>query len=210
MEMEKTMKTLVTICVLLSVVGVANATYVINFDGLTIGQVDPWGMKYDVIPQNYQNLVWTPYDIVNSWNVNDGGTYRSSQGNSSEPTGLSQFASNSGGQPVTVSAVSGEHFNFEGADFGTWAQNNAFQSLSARNITVEGFDGNASVGSVTVALNIIGYTPLVANFQNITRIDISGGTGMYWRMDNFTTPEPATLAILGLGAMGLLRRKRAA
>ena len=178
----------------------------IDFDDLPTN-LSSQGMLYGEIPQNYQGLVWTPYDLDDGWNVNNGNTYKSAYKNSYDPPSLNNFVSNSG---ASVAAASGALFNFEGAYFSAWAQNNAFQSWSARNVTVNGYNGSSLVGSASIALSSTGYTWLQADFQDVTRVEILGGEGKYWIMDNFTIPEPATIGLLAFGTLSLVRRKRKA
>ena len=200
------MKNLVRICVLLCAAVMANAVpVVITFDDLSANINDGYGMLYNEIPQNYQGLVWTPYNIVSGWNVNSGSTYKSVFKNTYDPVSLGNFASNSG---AAIASVSGTTFNFDGAYFSTWADHDGFTSWSATSVTVEGYNGTTLVGSITMNLSSNGYTWLNAGFKNITKIDINGGNGKYWIMDNFTIPEPATIGILSLGALSLFRKKK--
>lgn len=199
------MKRIVLLLAMLSMVGVAGAT-VVNFDDLPLTQ-NQGGMLWDVIPSQYAGFQWTPSGN-SGWNVNSGTTYKSVYNNSYGAVSADNFASNSG---LAVATVNGTTFDFAGAYFSTWAQNNAVQSWSATSVTVKGFNGANLVGSTSINLSSTGFNWLSANFVGINKLEVSANaSGKYWIMDNFTyTPEPMTLSLLGLGGLGLLRRKRA-
>jgi hypothetical protein len=211
LEGEK-MKKFVLLLAMLSIAGVAGAT-VVNFDDLPTSQ--PWAapygnMSWDVIPATYQGLNWTP-NGDSGWNVNSGTTYQSAFGNSYGAVSADNFASNSG---LAVATVDGTTFDFAGAYFSTWAQNNGFASFaggysSATSVTVNGYNGATLVGTVNMNLSSTGFDWLTANFVGVNKLEISSNSSQgYWIMDNFTyTPEPMTLALLGLGALALRRKK---
>jgi hypothetical protein len=206
------MKRIVLLLAMLSVASIASAA-VITFDDLPTSTAfaGPYGtMNYGVIPLTYQGLNWTP-NGDSGWNVNSGTTYQSAYGNSYGAVSADNFASNSG---LAVATVNGATFDFVGAYFSTWAQNNGFASFaggysSATSITAKGYLGASLVGTASMNLSSTGFNWLAAGFVGIDKLELSSNSAQgYWIMDDFTTPEPVTIALLGLGALAL-RRKNA-
>jgi hypothetical protein len=78
--------------------------------------------------------------------------------------------------------------------------------------TLEAYNGATLLDSQTVVLNSINdWTTVSLSVANIDRIDWFGSGIDYhpYGVDNLTfVPEPATICLLGLGALSLLRRKR--
>jgi len=198
------MKRIFALVIVVLCLTIQSNAMIINFDDLAANINDGYGMLYNEIPLNYQGLTWEPHNIVSGWNVNNGNTYKTVYKNSYGAVSPINFASNSGASLVTVT---GPMFNFDGAYFSTWAMNNAFQSWSATSITVKGYNGTSLVGTATLSLSSNSFKWLDAGFQNITKLEITGGSGKYWTMDDFTIPEPATICVLSLGFLGILRKK---
>ena len=108
-------------------------------------------------------------------------------------------------------------FTFNGADFTSFATNDAYWQYSSRAITIGAFDAaNNFVGSCGATLSPNSYNFLTCNIANVTTLVFyNDGENTGWLMDDFTynagtTPEPGTLVLLGssvLGIFGTLRRK---
>jgi hypothetical protein len=187
-----------------AVVGHFNATgSILNFDDLSDG----------TMPSSYQAFGW------NGWGAYDGGSYQSVYGNTYGGSSANKFVYNAFG--VLTVTTTGGTFDFNGADVSTWAGNNAFQGYSSHTLTVKGYNGATLVGSVTVNLSTTQFTPLVANFIGVNKLEFSndGIDGHWWLLDNFQynapVPEPTTMIagamlLLPIGVKGLrvLRKKQ--
>lgn len=199
------MKKLVMILVVLGLVNIAAAT-VIGFDDLTTPNTGSGMANWGVVPTSYQGLTWTGLEVLNG--DGPGKNYKNTYGNSYGPTSSTNFAYN-GGNGNLVTLIGSSHFDFIGADFTSFAQNNAYQSFSARSLTLVGKLGTNVLYTLPVSLSPSSFNAVVANFIGIDTLEIqSQGAGKYWGMDNFTTPEPATIAMLCLGTSILTRRKK--
>ncbi len=129
------------------------------------------------------------------------------------------FAYNAfGDSPITLS--SSVPFTFNGADFSTWAEDDAFQSFSSTTIEIQGFSGTTLVGTVIADLSSNSFNFVSADFANVTSLvftnDCGSCSGRWWLMDDFTynqsttTPEPGTMVMFGSGLLvvaGAIRRR---
>jgi len=123
----------------------------------------------------------------------------------------------------TTATVTDGLFTFDGAYF-TGAWNDGL------NIRIQGYAGATLLYDTTIVVNTSGPTYFNAGYQNIDKLvfDSFGGVdnpayvggGVHFAMDNFSinesssVPEPATLTMFGLGALGFgfagYRRRKAA
>ena len=121
-----------------------------------------------------------------------------------------------------MSISSAQPFNFVGAYFGTYTQNNNAYASGASSITVTGLLGATVVGSTTINLTPGALTWSAIGFNDIDSLTItavngpaSGNfpAGKDFLMDDFTytaVPLPPSLLLLGTGLVGLgfLRRRK--
>jgi len=185
----------------LATISGAMADTVVNFDDLTSGQA---------IPGAYQGFNWSA-----NWYAYSVIDYNGNYGNTATFPSDPNAAYNGFGV-VDVSLSSGAAFDFVGAYFTGWAENDATATFTAPSITVSGYNGATLVGTATMNLSPSSFTWLAANLDNVTSLDFNNGgaSGQWWLMDNLTysgaVPDGGmTIALLGGALVGLqaLRRK---
>jgi len=178
----------------------ANAT-VVTFDDLGQG----------AIPSNYAGFNWdsNAFTYANA-------TYNGNYGNTiSFPSASNALYNGFGGSLFTISSA--QLFDFNGAYFNGWANNNSVASFTATSLTLSGFNNGFLVGQIDATISASSFDWVGGNIKGIDTLVISqnNGSGHWWLMDNFTVnqtanvPEPAGIALLGLGlaCLGFGRKK---
>ncbi len=207
-NMKKTQLGILAV-IISGLISASAAEEVLGFDDITLNHpgaanLAAWG----VVPTSYGGLTWTGWEVVNGSGA--GHNYQNVYNNSYGPVSGTQFAYNGGDGYKTIS-TGGTAFNFDGAYVTSFAQNNAYQSFSSQNLTINAYNGNLLVGSWTGSISPSSFVALpdAAHFDDITSLEfISDAVGKYWGLDNFTysmVPEPvSTTKFAGLSALGLL------
>ncbi|WP_193212914.1 PEP-CTERM sorting domain-containing protein [Luteolibacter marinus] len=116
------------------------------------------------------------------------------------------------GNPLTevrISQTSGQPFKLEGLSLGDGFGNS--------NLRIEAYLGGVSAGYAAVDVNIFNSVVPVTftgwdNLDEIRITNSTGGADLNFDLDDMTVaeavPEPASIGLLGLGAVAFLRRRR--
>jgi hypothetical protein len=187
--LEKKMKNrflAVVACCLLSFVTVnrANAT-VLTFDDYTVDSE-----AYPVT--SYGGFTWDNMGIL------DGVNYGAPSGYQNGVVSGNYVAYNGYGYPITVS--SDTPFTFVGAYFtSAWYNENT--------VILTGYLGGVPLYQDSFIVNTYGPTWASENMVGIDTLNITT-TLEHVAIDNFTTPEPSTVMLLGISVFGLSYRNR--
>jgi hypothetical protein len=198
--MNRLHHTLAAAILVLALCGTAAADQVVNFDDLT--------GSAGAIPVGYCGFNWNNFSSI------DAVTYATNpSGYLSGMVSPSRVAYNAYADPASLTLRSGGVFHFTGA-YLTAAWNTGL------NIDITGLQGGAGLYSRTVRVDCLAATWFqfdwnvdALQFSSYGGTDYPGypGSGEHFVMDNFTfTPEPATLSLLALGGLAVLRRRRKA
>lgn len=171
----------------------------------------------------FGNITYSGLSWGTGWFAESNSQYSTQYGNTYGAVS-GEYAAFNGYGYLEVS-VGGGVFDFNGAYFTGWGSQDTAQSYTSSTITVEGYNSGSLVGNATMVLGATGYNWLQADLLGIDSLKfIASGSSQWWLMDDMTinvaasntsnnsVPEPASLALMGLGliGMGFLGRKKKA
>lgn len=193
----------------------------LGFDGIATpncGSATP-----DVIPAGYNGFSWhASFGVECNSDYMGAGGSGNSYGSPSAPNAVyNQFGD------LLLTITRGSLFTFDGAKFSGWTVNDLVDiagGVTAKSVTVTGFNGATIVGSNALTLagadgsGALKYLAMSGIAGNIDKLEIST-PGNFWLMDDFqftdqgngpppSVPEPASLALFGLGMAALAAAQR--
>lgn len=161
---------------------------VVTFDDLS-------GDDTDAIAAGYQGFNWDNMNAI-------GADAFPGSGYAAGAVSGANTAFNRDGGTVAISKAGAGAFDFIGAYFtSAWLD----QELS-----FEGYANGQLRYASPASFVIDTVTPLWVglNWSGIDTLVIYNSSGTQWAMDNMTVPEPSSLALLGVAAMGLMLARR--
>ena len=157
---------------------VANVIY---FEDITTGD-------FEAVPLEYCGFNWG----TDEFGVVSDSAYSSYHYNNTygSPSGEYAAFNDRGKENLVVTSISGNHFDFNGAYFSGWAQEDQCKEFTATSITINGYKDGDLVGTVSMDLSAGQYDWLQADMDGINKLEfVSSGNNKFWIMDDFTFNE---------------------
>jgi len=154
---------------------------VISFDDISTSD-------FEAVPLEYCGFNWG----TNEFGVVSDSAYSSYHYNNTygSPSGKHAAFNSLGDGNLIVTSISGDYFDFNGADFSGWAQKDQCCEFTATSITVYGYRDEVLVGTVSMDLATNQYDWLKADMDGINKLEfVSSGNNKFWIMDDFTFNE---------------------
>ncbi|WP_166896761.1 PEP-CTERM sorting domain-containing protein [Massilia sp. CCM 8734] len=161
---------------------------VISFDDLS-------GDFAEAIPDGYRGLNWDNMGAIRS-DAFPGSGYEAGT------VSQTNTAYNRDGGTVAISTADGGTFIFSGAFFtSAWVE---------QEIAFEGYHNGQLMYSTAASFVLNTVTPLWVQlgWGDIDTLIIYNSSGTQWAMDDMVVPEPASLALFGVSAIGLMLARR--
>ena len=157
---------------------VANIIY---FDDITTGD-------FEAVPLEYCGFNWG----TDEFGVVSDSAYSSYHYNNNygSPSGEYAVFNDRGHDNLVVTSISGNYFDFNGAYFSGWAQEDQCKEFTATSITVYGYRDEVLAGTVSMDLSAGQYDWLQADMDGINKLKfVSSENNKFWIMDDFTFNE---------------------
>ena len=216
------MKKLLVLFLVLGVASLANAGLVIDASGYTddVGAT-PGSGNFNVSLTPYTPIAGHLQGIACTLSILPAGAApqfgSAGSGTVGAATSFGQFTMYGGGAPVMEQAMMAQTASTASSTSWSGAGLTGFGYMSATMDVVSGIAATntgkttfvLTTGLNATALNDGTWQPAGNSFENGAPVDFGGTVGVINNvLDYYTTPEPMTMTLLGLGGLGLLRRRR--